>query len=331
MNSAVKILKHFETPKVQGVYYRLTCLTGDDKGKSYYLLGKRIVMGRSEKCDITILDIKSSREHAEIILVGKEYILTDLASQNGIIINDLKIKQHALTDGDKIIVGKTVYKFSRVEVKENSSTARVARNKTNTIDEEKEDTPVENEKSKKIIIVLLVVIIFAILLLFGDNTKEKTVKKRDEIDIAIKEIDDAFAKAAKERSTEAKKNNEKLSIYFKKGLREYREGNYFRAISEFENAKQWSPNDTLASFYLRKTREKLDEEIEMLFSKGTRDVDAVSYRKASVSYCSIVRLLNNFQTDKRYIAAKEAIKDLEKKIGLEEGEIVCLEKVGDDE
>ena len=117
MANAVKIYKHFETPRAPGEYDRFICLTGENKGKAYFLLGKRVVMGRSEKCDIQILDLKSSREHLELTLVGKNYILTDLSSQNGVVVNDLKVKQHSLTDGDKVIVGKTVYKYSKVEVK----------------------------------------------------------------------------------------------------------------------------------------------------------------------------------------------------------------------
>ena len=48
-------------------------------------------------------DIKSSREHAEIAQVGKDYNVTDLESQNSVVVNDLKIKQHTLNEGDKVI------------------------------------------------------------------------------------------------------------------------------------------------------------------------------------------------------------------------------------
>ena len=116
MSKAVKIYKHFERPKEVGIHHRVVCLTGKDKGIAYFLIGKRIVFGRAETTDIRVHDIKSSREHAEIILVGKDYVLTDLGSQNGIIVNDLKVKQHVLNEGDKIIIGQTVYSFSRIEI-----------------------------------------------------------------------------------------------------------------------------------------------------------------------------------------------------------------------
>lgn len=325
MSNAVKIYKHFETPKKPGVYYRLVCLTGENKGKAYFLLGKRIVLGRSEKCDVTILDIKSSREHAEIIMVGKDYILTDLGSQNGIVINDLKIKQHALSNGDKVIVGKTVYKFSKITVKD---TVAAQEKKQQDLDLSFEDEFPENEdKDKKMSLGLGAIIFLAVVLLLFDNGDDsEAIKKKTSFNASrVKEIDDSFAKAIKARNLESKQNKEKLAIYFKRGMREFREGNYFRAISEFENAQQWSPNDPLANFYLRKTREKLDEQIESYFSKATRDNDAVNYMKASTSYCAVFRLLYKHQDDKRFKTAKEGIKGLEKSMGMDEGEIICVE------
>jgi pSer/pThr/pTyr-binding forkhead associated (FHA) protein len=319
MPSAVKIYKHFETPKVSGVYKRLICLTGENKGKAYFLMGKRVVMGRSEKCDIGIHDLKSSREHLELMLVGKNYILTDLSSQNGVMINDLKVKQHTLSDGDKIIVGKTVYKFTEIEVlKEEKSKA------IKSVISKNESTA-EDEKNKKTVMILVVVIVLGLVLLITDEPEITKVVKRSGADVAVKEIDDSFARAIKQRNVESKKNKEKLAIYFKKGLREYREGNFFRAISEFESAQQWSPNDALANFYLRKTREKLDEQIEAYFSQAIRDSDAINYQKALTSYCAVVRILNKHQKDPRFISAKAGIKDVEEKLGMDEGEVVCVD------
>lgn len=325
MSKVVQILKHFETPSINGVYYRVVCLTGENKGSAYYILGKRVVMGRSEKCDITVLDLKSSREHIEIILVGEDYILTDLGSQNGTIVNDLRVKQHTLKDGDKIIIGKTVYKFSRIEVAGEKTKVNIKEKSKIKVEEKKEDQ--RDTGNKKIMIIFSVILLLVALLVFEDNQENK-IKKEPPLKANVKDIDDTFARAIKQRSKESRENKEKLKYYFNRGLREYREGNYFRAISEFENAQQWNPNDSNANFYLRKTREKLDEQIESYFSKAIRDKDAINYQRAVISYCSIVRLLNQYPTDERYKLAQEAIRELEKKMGLDEAEIICIDNNG---
>src|SRR5690606_2949303 len=112
----VLVLKHFEQPKDAGVYYRLVCLTWVNKGESYVLMGNRVVIGRGDRVDLRINDTKASREHAELTRVGNNWVVTDLGSQNGVVINDKKITQKQLSEGDKLIVGQTVFKFAKVEV-----------------------------------------------------------------------------------------------------------------------------------------------------------------------------------------------------------------------
>ena len=103
-SKAVKIVNNFRAPKKIGVHHRLLCLTGNNKGVSYYISGKRVVLGRSGEVDVQVLDEKASREHAEIVNINGDFILTDLKSQNGTIVEDLKITQHKLSNGDKIII-----------------------------------------------------------------------------------------------------------------------------------------------------------------------------------------------------------------------------------
>ena len=323
MSSAVKVYKHFQTPKVPGVYYRLICLTGERKGVAYFLMdGKRVVLGRSEESDIRIFDLKSSREHAEIVQVGEEWIVTDLGSQNGIIVNDLRIKQHVLNEGDKIIIGKTVFKFSKIKVDAKS-----------TVDEnflsEQEITEQEEDKKKdkKLSLVLGGIIILAVVLLGFDDTGESE-QKFEKVEVtAPEEFENSFENAIQNRIKESQKTKEKLGRYFHRGLREYREGNYFRAYVEFENARQWNPKDPTANFYLRKTKEKQNEIIASYFSKGTRDKDALNYKAATTAYCTIVRLLvHQAPKDERIIQARENLRLIEERTGAEKNSIACVKK-----
>lgn len=323
MSSAVKIYKHFQTPKVPGIYHRLICLTGERKGVAYFLLdGKRIVLGRSEESDIRIFDLKSSREHAEIVQVGEDWIVSDLGSQNGVMVNDLKIKQHVLGDNDKIIIGKTVFKFSRIRVdaKKEAVGDFLSEQEINDKEEEK-------QKDKKLSMILGAVIILAVVLLgFDDSGDEKItfekVESRNE-----EKPETAFDNAIQNRIKENNKAKDKLGRYFHRGLREYREGNYFRAYVEFDNAKQWNPKDPTANFYLRKTKEKQNEIIASYFSKGSRDRDALNYKAATTAYCAIVRLLVHYlPDDERIKQARESLRIIEKKLGQDENSIVCVKK-----
>ena len=319
MSKNVIVLKNFESPKEEGSYYRLMCLTGELKGEAYLLSGQRIVLGRAETADIKVMDLKSSREHAEITKLGSSYIVTDLGSQNGILVNNLKVKQKELTEGDKIVIGQTVYKFTRFEVKPIKPIG-------GSSGFENSD---ENKNPKKgTSLVLVIIIIGAVfLMLFDSNDNQMTQEKKRKTASRVKDVNDELLENIRRRQMSEDKNQRtKINAIFQRGLREYREKNYFRAINEFNLALILNPNDPLADFYLRKTKEELDRTIDEYFIKGKREEDSLRYRGSLIAYCAIVRLLANYPEDSRYKNALELIKATEGKLGLEEGEASCIQK-----
>ena len=67
--------------------------------------------GRNAECTVTLNDPRASRNHAEIRATGDGFVITDLGSMNGTLINGVAVKQHVLHDGDKVAVGATVMRF----------------------------------------------------------------------------------------------------------------------------------------------------------------------------------------------------------------------------
>lgn len=317
MSKNVLALKHFEQPPQEGTWWRLMCLTGQTKGEAHILTGNRIVLGRSEKADIRVMDIKSSREHAEITRVGGEWVLTDLGSQNGIVVNDQKVTQTKLKEGDKLVIGQTVYKFAKVEVKAKKAAAPAEA-------EPEEATPTSSKKTSALLSLVIAVAIGVIVM--SEDPTEPIRKKAQETG-NVKDVSDEYLRLIQQRKlTDDKTQKLKLNTIFQRGLREYREKNYFRAINEFNLALILNPNDPLADFYLRKTKEELDKVIADHFVKGTRDEEGLHYQSALVSYCAVLRLLHDYESDARYKTAEENIKNLEAKMGLEPGESNCTKK-----
>ena len=184
MNRNVLVLKHFESPKEAGVYFRLVCLTGSNKGESYVLVGNRIIIGRSEKADIKIVDNKASREHAEITRVGEKWVVTDLGSQNGVMINDTKITQMQLNESDKLIIGHSVFKFAKVEV---ASREKVI----------KEDTDEEKNGTKSMTPLLFLAAVLAGLYLMEDDPENKIKKQASTSN--MNEVSNEYITALKKR------------------------------------------------------------------------------------------------------------------------------------
>jgi len=65
-----------------------------------------ITIGRTEENDIIINNLGVSRKHARISKQGNEYMLEDLASRNGTLINNKEVQQAKLQDKDDINIGK---------------------------------------------------------------------------------------------------------------------------------------------------------------------------------------------------------------------------------
>jgi predicted component of type VI protein secretion system len=80
------------------------------------LAGGMTTIGRSPDCTVVVRDILLSRSHCRIDAVGDAWVLSDLHSKNGTIIEGSKIDKHTLAEGDKIRMGKTMIVFHADEM-----------------------------------------------------------------------------------------------------------------------------------------------------------------------------------------------------------------------
>lgn len=68
-------------------------------------------IGRQADSDVVVADARASRRHAEIRPQGNGFVLCDLESMNGTLVNRAAVREHALVDGDEIRIGNTVLRF----------------------------------------------------------------------------------------------------------------------------------------------------------------------------------------------------------------------------
>ena len=324
MEEKIKITKDLSLPKTEGTYFRILCMTGANKGTSYFLNSNRLVIGRGSGADIQIVDDKSSRMHGELVRSAGTYVLTDLKSSNGIIVNEVKIVQKKLSDGDKIVIGRIVFKFSIIKIKKNNLMKKNIENDDATV--EKNENIGENKqkyKNKKPIVYGAALLVLYFVLFEGESPRNPAMSKRVNNNISEASTIDDIEKYNEKRIEEKSSINEE---YIHRGQREFREGNYFRAIDEFNMALILAPGDGDAGFYLNKTKQALNNHIKFMFEKGGREYDQLKYKGAIKSYCEIVKLLHKYPNDDRYKNAKEQIKFIGEKIGLDKEEYQCWEE-----
>jgi FHA domain len=88
----------------------LVPIDGPQRGE-LYTLSQQSMVGTEPTCQVVLTDTYMSTKHAEIKVEKGAWLVRDLGSTNGTYVNDQRISQRELVDGDFIRFGQSVTKF----------------------------------------------------------------------------------------------------------------------------------------------------------------------------------------------------------------------------
>ena len=90
-----------------------TCtLTDKATGRTYQVIVRRTPIGRERmEGGIVLRDPNVSRRHAELVFDDGIWMIRDLNSTNGTLVDDMDVREAVLTDGDVITIGLTNLEF----------------------------------------------------------------------------------------------------------------------------------------------------------------------------------------------------------------------------
>lgn len=92
-------------PKAQATArWFLQVIKGEHEGQKYHVIGS-LTFGRSVKCELCFSDQELSRRHCEFFLKDDVLEVKDLASANGVFVNQQKVSTAVLQPGDQIRMG----------------------------------------------------------------------------------------------------------------------------------------------------------------------------------------------------------------------------------
>ena len=92
----------------------LVVMSGPHAGREYRLTALTDIGRDSRYNDISINDPAMSRQHARVRLEGKTFVIYDLASVNGVYVNNQPERRRLLEHGDRITLGQTLFGFMQV-------------------------------------------------------------------------------------------------------------------------------------------------------------------------------------------------------------------------
>jgi len=85
----------------------LQVISGHGVGRRLRIV-KPLILGRAQDCDLVINDRKVSRQHIEVKPVGKNVIIRDMGSKNGVFLNGRQTTgEEILKHGDVLLLGET--------------------------------------------------------------------------------------------------------------------------------------------------------------------------------------------------------------------------------
>jgi pSer/pThr/pTyr-binding forkhead associated (FHA) protein len=91
----------------------LTVTAGPDTGFKFRVKPNAVTaIGRGTDSDIVLDDPATSRKHAHIEFADGRYVLKDQGSANGTLVNEQRVTEKPLADGDVIKIGQNTLKIS---------------------------------------------------------------------------------------------------------------------------------------------------------------------------------------------------------------------------
>lgn len=90
--------------------FRLRTIEGVPPDGNYPVEGTSRI-GRSEECEVVLLDPSVSRTHAVVEIRRGAAVVRDAGSTNGTFVNGRRIEREALRDGDELRLGNTRLRF----------------------------------------------------------------------------------------------------------------------------------------------------------------------------------------------------------------------------
>lgn len=109
----VKLLKKVITALDKDMVPSIEVLNGTAEGKKVFFTDEmnEMIIGRDPECDFPINEYVISRRHAKVLKRWGGIILRDLESKNGTFLNNRRVVEEYLHDGDRIALGTIVLMF----------------------------------------------------------------------------------------------------------------------------------------------------------------------------------------------------------------------------
>lgn len=327
MSSALAIAQASES--------KWTVVSGPMKGSVRLMNLQRFTVGRSAECEFVIVnDPKCSRKHAAIACSPEGCEVISLNDSNPVLVNGREAERARLNDGDVVTFGET-------EIMYNSTSTHSG----GAYPEEEvqlavvppdgfaapqpamsyRPTPRPRPRSKKPagnpgkLIAYVVAGLILFWLFTPSNSKKKAQALRTEQQIQLdietanklKEASDMAAMKRLDNSVTGRQAQEN----YVRGFRDYKKGQYERALISFQACLALNPEHVLCNRYMRLTQRRFNEMIQYEIVLGRKYRDQNQFQACRAAFRNVMFMVK----DANSAAFKEAKANYEACNSLVEG------------
>ena len=313
-------------PKVAHHNFLLEVISGNDKGVKFQIVANKATIGRAKDNDIVLNDQKISRKHAVLYVTPEGLQITRVKEQSKILVGKQDVANAILELPSVITLGKTKIKIieqslmpesrpihnlnmpAQQQVSYSSSTGHLSSVMHNTLNK-------SPSKMRFYVIIGIVGVLFYVML--SDSEKEEGEEEEEKALVTTEEQEEQIS-SIQEQSNELIRTQQQTGrnsteyrearAFFIQGLRDYREGNYLRAMDYFNGALALFPNHALSQRYLNQARTKHDELIQMTLLNANSHYERKQYRQARAGYKQLLRLIRD-KNNTAYREAKERFEE----------------------
>lgn len=273
-----------------------TVMNGPMKGSVRLISAPMFLIGRSPECEFVIVnDPKCSRRHAQVESSPAGWEVLSLNDKNPVIVNGREVQRSPVQDGDLITVGGTELRFnSTVAAPSPSPSAfpgsspfpRMPARPTGTA----------GWSPRKIVGIGVGLVAVVWVMLPGKPKKAGTGIRTEQqvqadIEAANKLREAAEAMALKKldqtgASQQAQEN-------FVRGFRDYKKGQYERALISFQACLALNPDHVLCNRYIRLAQRRFDELIQYEMVIGRKYRDQNQYRACRTAFRNVMFMIKD--------------------------------------
>ena len=285
-------------------------INGKEKGTRFQIVSQKVSIGRSKENDIVLSDSKVSRKHAILHTTPEGLQIIRVNAQRKITVGKQDVSNAILELPSIILIGRTKLKATMVNQMQSSLLPTSSHDlqkhspqsltKSNALNNQMINfhSNTSQSQSKKKFYMIAGGVILVLYFLLSSPKKDKEIKglvTLEEQERRISSIQEKSNLLRRSMQMTGKGTNEykEARALFIQGLRDYREGNYLRAMDYFNGALTLFPKHVLSQRYLQQSKTKQDELVQMKLLEANRYYEHKQYRQAIASYKQILLLVKD--------------------------------------